>query len=323
MTSTTATTTTTTTATTMTTKPNTNNKKKNKTVATTAPESSRNMVIFETIWGNEVWAKKKATNNKDDSESTITKVPLQGALKQKEFVALYFGAQWSKVSTEFTPHLVNFYEQANVKNPNTLEIVYVSSDQSQEEFVQHYGRTMPWLSVVADDADTVKKRNDLIPLFKAFRVPCMVLLHGPTGQFITEHAVKDINKWQPPATDKKTDDDTKNTSPSISDILEQWRNTSTKSIQDANKLIDYGGGTMSFLMFFYRNPYVICALIAIAMYTSIVQAIMKKPMVLIGFLFLGKRYLTPKGDQNLPGQLVTMESQESSADNKNSDNERK
>ncbi len=237
--------------------------------------------------GQELWK----TSEKLDKVVTIS---LREALGDKEFVALYFGGQGSPVSAIYTPQLVDFYKQANASK-NTLEIVYVSSDQSQQEFDEHFNK-MPWTAMVCDTPESLKTKNNLIQLFKAFRVPCVVVLHGPTGRFITEHGVPQIQTCM---TDKAE------VTVLVQTLLEQWRTTDTKSIQDAHKLIDYGGGTMSFLLFFYNNPYVLVALIAVALVTPILKAIYDRPMVLIGFMFLFKRYLTPKGDQNLPGPMLT------------------
>mmetsp|Transcript_132285 Transcript_132285/g.382449 ORF Transcript_132285/g.382449 Transcript_132285/m.382449 type:complete len:290 (-) Transcript_132285:61-930(-) len=275
----------TTTSTTKTTTTWTTMRRKNE--ATTPPpttSSKTNIAILETILGVDLWKKK---------DGKLAKVSLAETVAKKEFVALYFGAQWSSYSTAFTPQLVDFCQQAHTKNKNALEAIYVSSDATQEEFDQHFGQMTNFSAVVSDSAERLKQKNDLIPLFKAFRVPCMCILHVPTGQFVTEHGVKDVRKCL--STDSLT----------VHDTLNQWRDTTTKSIQDAHKLIDYGGGTMSVMMFFYQNPYLLCAFIAIAMYTSILRSIYEKPMILLGFLFLFKRYLTPKGDQNMPGKLLS------------------
>lgn len=281
---------------------NTNPKKNKSSKAVATTTSSNNMAIFEAILGTHIW--KKSAQDK------IVKVPLQEALKNKEFVALYFGGQFSSVSTQFTPELVKFYQQATAgkKQPNQLEIIYVSSDQSQEEFDQHYG-IMPWAAAVSDTPEALKKKNELIPLFKAFRAPCMVVLHGPTGTFVTEHGVRDVTACMAAfggeASEEKKDDDAM--AKAVQATLDQWRTLMTKSIQDAHKLIDYGGGTVSALNYLYKNPYLIVIIVALVLGTSILKKVWEKPAVLIGFLLLGKRYLTPRGDQNLPGTLVKIE----------------
>lgn len=249
-------------------------------------KTSSNMAIFETILGKDLWK----TSEKLDK---IVTLPLVEALGDKEFVILYFGGQWSSICTTFTPLLINFYKQANASK-HILEVVYVSSDQSQEEFNEHFDK-MPWTTMVCDTPELLKGKNDLIPLFKAFRVPCLIVLHGPTGQFITEHGMKQIQQCMSETSSEMT----------VSALLQQWRTTDPKSIQIAHKLIDYGGGTMSAMIFLYNNPYVIVALIALVTMTPILHAIYQKPMVLIGFMFLVQRYLTPKGEQNLPGKLLT------------------
>ena len=65
--------------------------------------------------------------------------------KDAPFLGVYFSAHWCPPCKRFTPKLINFYEVAN-KNKKQIEIVYVSSDKSEEQFNEYYG-TMPWLAI--------------------------------------------------------------------------------------------------------------------------------------------------------------------------------
>lgn len=280
------------------------------------------MAIFETILGTQLWKKSEKLDK-------VVAVPLQDALKDKEFVALYFGAQWSSTCTEFLPQLIEFYNLANKKEKNTMEIIYVSSDQSQEEFDQHYGTNMevPWTCMVADQREAIQKKTELTPLFKSFRIPSLVILHVPTGEFVTEHGVKQVQhilaamekqkQEAEAAKENKGDTAPPTAGLSVDDSVQVWRETPTKSIQEAYKWIDYGGGTMSLLLFLYQNPYVLAALIAIAVMTPILKAIYQKPMVIIGFMLLIQRYLAPRGEQCMPGQIVTINNSSSSSSSQN------
>ena len=292
--------------------------------SSSANQSPVNISILETILGKDLWKKSEKLDK-------IVSVPLHEALGKKEFIALYFGAQWSPVSIAFTPHLVDFYKQANIggSSKNTMEVVYISSDQSQQEFEEHFG-IMPssWLTMVSDTPESLKVKNDMIPLFKAFRIPCLVILHGPTGRFVTEHGVKEIQQCMNTSNIQNNKDNRANTGSTTSgvkELLQQWRTIHHKSIQEAHTLIDYGGGIMSVLLLFYHRPYLIVAVIAMAMWTPILSLIQRKPMILMGFLFLFKRHLTPKGDQNLPSQLLTVNKVGlvTSTKNKNGDNSQK
>jgi hypothetical protein len=305
----------------------TNNKKKSKGVTKAAARSTAiNMAIFETLLGNELWKKSEKLDK-------TVKVSLQEGLQGKEFVALYFGAQWSRVSTQFTPKLVEFYNQlnSNAKTKNSLEIIYVSSDQTQEEFDEQFTSLMPWTTMPADREELVRKKTELTPLFKSFRIPAMIILDVKTGQFVSEHGVKHVNAMMAAieassSSISSPEDDTSSIQPpppSVADTLEMWRKTPTKSIQDAHKLVDYGGGTMSLLVILYQNPYLVVALIAIALGTPILKAIYRQPMVLIGFMFLVKRYLTPKGEQNMPGQIVNINNDIKSKSSEESSNDKK
>ena len=64
-------------------------------------------------------------------------------LGQKKYVLLYFSAHWCPPCRQFTPLLVNYYNQLG-ENRNT-EIVFVSSDQDKKS-MEHYMNEakMPW-----------------------------------------------------------------------------------------------------------------------------------------------------------------------------------
>ena len=63
-------------------------------------------------------------------------------------VAIYFSAHWCPPCRGFTPVLAEFYESAN-EDEKQVEIVFVSLDQSQQQFDEYWGE-MPWLAVKWD-----------------------------------------------------------------------------------------------------------------------------------------------------------------------------
>lgn len=87
-------------------------------------------------------------------------------------VFLYFSAHWCPPCRGFTPKLVTFYKQ--LKEKKDFEIVFVSSDKSQESF-EEYASQMPWAKL------PFSSRSDKEALSKAFDVsgiPSLILL-GP------------------------------------------------------------------------------------------------------------------------------------------------
>jgi nucleoredoxin len=66
-----------------------------------------------------------------------------------EKFGLYFSAHWCPPCRLFTPVLVDFYNKINEKEKK-LEIIFISNDQSSQQFNEYY-KTMPWCAVNFDD----------------------------------------------------------------------------------------------------------------------------------------------------------------------------
>ncbi len=67
-------------------------------------------------------------------------------------IGLYFSGEYCKYCKEFTPILVDAYPTLL---DNNIDIVYVSSDKSIEQYNQ-YRNTQPWQSLPYEDADLRK-----------------------------------------------------------------------------------------------------------------------------------------------------------------------
>ena len=59
-------------------------------------------------------------------------------------VGIYFSAHWCPPCRGFTPALVEFYN--NNHDAKNFEIIFVSSDQSEDQFTTYYSE-MPWLAL--------------------------------------------------------------------------------------------------------------------------------------------------------------------------------
>jgi thiol-disulfide isomerase/thioredoxin len=79
-----------------------------------------------------------------------------------KILGLYFSASWCPPCHAFTPILAEWYTNLK-KTRNDFEIVFVSSDKSEQEF-QSYSAKMPWLSLdySARDLKVWKKRKKFI-----------------------------------------------------------------------------------------------------------------------------------------------------------------
>ena len=75
-------------------------------------------------------------------------------LKKKEggVLGLYFSAHWCPPCRSFTPVLKKFYQKVKAAQGDKFEIVFVSSDQDENQFNGYFGE-MPWLAVAFTDAE--------------------------------------------------------------------------------------------------------------------------------------------------------------------------
>lgn len=91
-----------------------------------------------------------------------------------KYIGLYFSAHWCPPCRGFTPDLIKAYtDHLKAKN---LEIIFVSSDRSQQEFLEYFG-TMPWLAIPQGD----KRKGVLSQMFGVQGIPSFVVVDAETG----------------------------------------------------------------------------------------------------------------------------------------------
>ncbi len=88
-----------------------------------------------------------------------------------KIIGLYFSAHWCGPCRAFTPQLVTFYNNLR-KQRQDFEIVFVSSDRSEEEF-RHYASEMPWLCLDYARRDL---KGALGEAFRVAGIPTLVWL---------------------------------------------------------------------------------------------------------------------------------------------------
>ena len=124
-------------------------------------------------------------------------VPLADAVGGKEFVLLYASAHWCGPCRQFTPMLVNWYQQQALllgHHQSSVEVVFLSADHDKRSF-QSYYQSMPWLAVDYDD----EAREQLMGYIKVSGIPRLAVLDGRTGRIIEDNAVGkplDVNRWR-------------------------------------------------------------------------------------------------------------------------------
>ncbi|KAK3248794.1 hypothetical protein CYMTET_41752 [Cymbomonas tetramitiformis] len=115
-------------------------------------------------------------------------------------VGLYFSAHWCPPCRGFTPKLAEQYKALQAAG-KPFEIVFISSDKSQDQFNEYYAE-MPWLALPYEDRD---RKAKLSKKFKVSGIPSLVILDDE-GKVITTDgrgAVTDSEfianfPWSPP-----------------------------------------------------------------------------------------------------------------------------
>lgn len=119
-----------------------------------------------------------------------TSISISEALAGKEYILLYVSAHWCPPCRQFTPMLINWYQQMR----RFVEIVFLSADHDENSFISYFA-SMPWLAVDFDDDGREKIKERI----KVTGIPRLVVLDGKTGKIIVDNAVGhplDIAKWR-------------------------------------------------------------------------------------------------------------------------------
>ncbi|KAL7171497.1 hypothetical protein ACSBR2_036202 [Camellia fascicularis] len=109
------------------------------------------------------------------------------SLKGKK-VGLYFSASWCGPCRQFTPNLVEVYNEVSSKGD--FEIVFVSADEDEEAFKGYFSK-MPWLAIPFSDSKT---RDHLDELFKVMGIPYLVII-DESGKVSTDEGVEIIREY--------------------------------------------------------------------------------------------------------------------------------
>lgn len=112
----------------------------------------------------------------------INKDGLQINLKEynKKIIGLYFSASWCPPCRNFTPILSTFYEDM-IDYYDDIEIIYVSSDKTQNEFNEYWeNMTFPALSYCDRE-----KKEELTKLYEVKQIPALVFIND-NGELITK-----------------------------------------------------------------------------------------------------------------------------------------
>lgn len=164
--------------------------------------------------------------------------PAFALLRDTKLVALYFSAHWCPPCQKFTPILKRFYENTSRKD---IEIVYISSDRTLDEFLSYYG-SMPWLAVPTD-AEAAQRKNELARTFRLQGIPTLIVLENKTGLFVTSQARQQVYDLGEGITKE-----------SAQTLVDQWLSQDKVPIEQAHLAEPGMNIVMQLLMAVLKNP---------------------------------------------------------------------
>ncbi|KAF4732891.1 hypothetical protein FOZ62_016062, partial [Perkinsus olseni] len=146
-----------------------------------------------------------------------SEVKADDVLSSKEKIALYFSAHWCPPCRKFTPILKEFYEDVKEEDEDKLEIIFISSDKSEEEQVEYHKEDQgEWLRVPYGDVETrdalkkefgvcagIEKENLGIINNHKSGIPCLLVLDEDKKDVKIFDGVNDVKNMGPVAVDMK------------------------------------------------------------------------------------------------------------------------
>ncbi|XP_057844342.2 probable nucleoredoxin 1-2 isoform X2 [Cryptomeria japonica] len=103
-------------------------------------------------------------------------------------IGLYFSANWCGPCHNFTPLLVDIYNEIKSRGED-FEIVFLSADLEEEAFEEHYGN-MPWLALPFGD----KTEKKLSQYYRVQDIPTLIIL-GPNGKTVQTDTASLVQRY--------------------------------------------------------------------------------------------------------------------------------
>eukprot|EP01035_Chromulina_nebulosa_P019522 gene19522-25419_t len=104
--------------------------------------------------------------------------PTLEVLKHKQRIGILFSAHWCPPCRSFTPKLKKFYDTLKEVDKEYLEIVMVSTDNNEDEFIEYF-KEQPWVAMPYAE---VPLKQAVTRQFNVTGIPHLVILDGYTGE---------------------------------------------------------------------------------------------------------------------------------------------
>ncbi|KRX04330.1 Thioredoxin-like fold [Pseudocohnilembus persalinus] len=127
---------------------------------------------------------------KVDGKDAILEV--EQDLQKNEFTGLYFSASWCGPCRIFTPKLRQCYDIWKQQEDKKVEIVFVSNDKSENEFVQYFYRNQNWLAVPYMDR---QRLNTLGQVCRVSGLPSLIILDDK-GKIVTKDGKYHVDAYK-------------------------------------------------------------------------------------------------------------------------------
>lgn len=112
-----------------------------------------------------------------------TPMPIGEALKDKDYVLLYYSASWCPPCRNFTPHLADFATANSGNSGKTFQVVLVSWDNTMKTFANYF-KKMPqdWVAIPPSSSRAIQNLNTKHGIRG---IPAIVVIDTKTNKIVS------------------------------------------------------------------------------------------------------------------------------------------
>ena len=204
-----------------------------------------------------------------------------------------------------------------------MEIIYVSSDNTQTEFNDYFGE-MPWLAMDGD-REGARLKHNLATKLSVFKLPAFVILNVQTGHFVTDQAKQEI-------VNLTADLDGTSSSTTVSkegnvqeegeaivtttsnqerhallatkgqELIESWKTRNPEPLGTQDSTMDTLARGLAYLA---KNPVIAIAAVCLFAFTNTIQRMLDNPLLFVAFWLIFKKMAQESLSRNEPYMAQT------------------